>query len=501
MKTILNPKRSTAGGAILYTIIVTGIAAITMACYLRLVQNEFVTVARSQTWNNALVMAESGIEEGLALINKYEQTTNVLTDWTKTAASQDHWTALSANVFTVTRTNDNYGYYTVYVTNIYDSVNSNYTPAILSIGTVFWQGSDMSFGGSATRKVLVQTSGDASASGGMTAQYTIDFNGNNVTVDSYNSADPTASLWHTNWFYMGHNFGTYSSAYRTANVVVGTDGQLLNAGNGNVYGYVNTGPGGTVSINNNGTVGDLNWIGPDPSHPYNNGIQKGHQRDDMNISFPDVVAPSPGSWRSVPLPSDPFIVIGGVTNYYTQVKGKWGYTIGGNQYSLIITNIAGNPGTPTNKIYYEYSSTLNQSLFIDASNVVLYLPSGANLGSGDNLTLNTNANVEIYSGSAFSTKNGLVNNLYQYAVALSLNGTTNCTSIDFGGNANLTVNLYAPEAEVDFNGSGSSTYDVCGSMKVKQIKVNGHYNFHFDEVLKEITPPTRYLPTVWQEVY
>jgi len=186
---------------------------------------------------------------------------------------------------------------------------------------------------------------------------------------------------------------------------------------------------------------------------------------------------------------------------YTKVSGNWGYTIGGNQYALIITNINGNPGTTNNPIYYQYSSTLGQSIFIDASNVVLNLPSGISFNSGDNLTLNTNANVQIYSGGDISTGNGLVNNLYQYALALQIYGTPSCTSISFGGNAALTINLYAPAASVTFNGGGSTIYDVAGQIKVKDITVNGHYNFHFDEVLKTVSPPTRYLPAYWQEVF
>ncbi|HEY2329178.1 MAG TPA: hypothetical protein VGI63_05135, partial [Verrucomicrobiae bacterium] len=211
------------------------------------------------------------------------------------------------------------------------------------------------------------------------------------------------------------------------------------------------------------------------------------------------------NWLAVPSPTNYTVTVGGLlytnnNNPYNKNKAS-SYTIGSNSYSLIITNITGNPGTSTNKIYYSYPSQLGQSLFNDASNAVLSLPGGIKMNTGDNLTLNTNANIEIYSGNTIDTGNGLINNLYQYAPAMVIYGLPGCTSITFGGNAALTINLYAPSASVSFNGGGSSTYDVCGSMKVHDITVNGHYNFHFDEVLKTISPPTRYLPAYWQEVY
>lgn len=516
MKTLLNSGKKIHGGAMLITMVIVGIAATTVVAYLYLVQGEYTTAARSQTWNSAMVLAEAGVEDAMAMVNKYTGTSTSLTNWSSTATA-DGWT-VSGNVYHMSRTNDGVGYYDVYVTNVVDLVNFTFTPCILSIGQAYWNVSSPTIGsgissnvvvasytGNAIRKVFVRATGDSSAAGGLTAQYVMNFNGNKSTVDSYNSADPSASLWHTNWFFNGANYGTYSSTYRTANVIVGTDGQLLDAAGASIYGYVNTGPGGSVSIQSGGSVGDLSWIGSNPNAPVHTGIQSGHQRDDMNILFPPVSLPTASTWLSIPQPTNFTIRVGGLlytnnNNPYKSNKSS-SYTIGGADYSLIITNINGNPGTPTNKIYYAYASQLGQSLFIDASNVVLSLPNGIGLNSGDNLTINTNASIAIYSGSDISTGNGLVNNNYQYAGALAIYGLPNCKNISFGGNAALTVNLYAPAASVSFNGGGSTTYDVCGAMMVANITVNGHYNFHFDEVLKMLTPPTRFVPAYWQEVY
>ncbi|HTL72722.1 MAG TPA: hypothetical protein VL863_05415, partial [bacterium] len=86
------------GGALLVTVIVVaGIAAITIISYLRLVQSEYTTVARSQTWSGAMALAEAGVEDALAMLNKYAGTPTSLTNWANTATS-DGWTQ-SGNVF------------------------------------------------------------------------------------------------------------------------------------------------------------------------------------------------------------------------------------------------------------------------------------------------------------------------------------------------------------------------------------------------------------------
>ena len=47
-------------------------------------------------------------------------------------------------------------------------------------------------------------------------------------------------------------------------------------------GKASTGPGGTVSIGNNGSVGSSAW------HLSNTGIEPGWSTDDMNVYLPDV---------------------------------------------------------------------------------------------------------------------------------------------------------------------------------------------------------------------
>ena len=64
-----NPKRN-HGSVLVISLSVVAVAAIVLASYFLIVQNQSSSVARSQSWNTTISVAEAGLEEGLALINK-----------------------------------------------------------------------------------------------------------------------------------------------------------------------------------------------------------------------------------------------------------------------------------------------------------------------------------------------------------------------------------------------------------------------------------------------
>jgi Tfp pilus assembly protein PilX len=67
------------GGTLMVTLLVTLLLGLVLASYLTLVRTEYVLTARSQAWQNALVLAEAGVEEALAQLNPGALTTNVTT--------------------------------------------------------------------------------------------------------------------------------------------------------------------------------------------------------------------------------------------------------------------------------------------------------------------------------------------------------------------------------------------------------------------------------------
>ena len=111
----------------------------------------------------------------------------------------------------------------------------------------------------------------------MVAKGQIDFNGNNIRTDSFDSSDPTFS-----------RAGQYDKNRAKDNGDVATNSGLtnsLNVGNANVFGHVATGPHGTVAIGSQGAVGDKDW------QTGHTGIKPGWSSDDMNVSLPDVTIP------------------------------------------------------------------------------------------------------------------------------------------------------------------------------------------------------------------
>jgi len=60
---------TTEGSSLIVTLLVTLLLGVTLASYLMLVRSAHVATARSQAWNQALVMAEAGVEEALTHLN------------------------------------------------------------------------------------------------------------------------------------------------------------------------------------------------------------------------------------------------------------------------------------------------------------------------------------------------------------------------------------------------------------------------------------------------
>ena len=49
------------------------------------------------------------------------------------------------------------------------------------------------------------------------------------------------------------------------------------------------------------------------------------------------------------------------------------------------------------------------------------------------------------------------------------------------------------------SGGGSDTYDFVGASITKSVKMNGKFNFHYDENLRRIGLGRGYIPTNWEE--
>lgn len=456
MKTHIHPARN-AGSILVTSLILCAIIGVTLASYLVMVSTQAISVNRSQAWNAAIAVTEAGIEEALAQINRnapfFDPTdaTNGLTanNWTQTG-----------NVFHSPRRYLGPHYYDATITLsgmtpyinatgvvwMASSYSQNGTPPVNPTTMFAAAGTDGSpYGYYKSRGVLVNTKLDPMFAVAMAAIYTIDFKGNNVTTDSFDSGDP---LYNINGRYP---LGQPSMVKSNGDVC--TDYSIINSinvGNANIKGKAKTGPGGTVAVGPNGYV-------------------TGGISDDFNVVFPPVKLPS-ATWSPVDTGS---------------------YTYNGVSYKHRIL---------ANGDYY--LAGIGGSLFIQ-TNVTARLLLTANTkitGNKDEIRIAPGARLIMYVNSAsFSMAgNGVVNDNGN-AASFCYYGTTANTSVSFNGNAAFTGAIYAPQAAFSLGGGGNDAYDFVGGSVTKTVVMNGHYNFHYDENLRRIGPGKGFVPTRWTE--
>ncbi len=103
-------------------------------------------------------------------------------------------------------------------------------------------------------------------------------------------------------------------------------------------------------------------------------------------------------------------------------------------------------------------------------------------------------------GSQFKVGgNGVVNESGNAASFLYF-GLPSNTEIVFGGNAAFTGAIYANHADFTLGGGGNNTYDFVGASVTRSVKMNGHFNFHYDENLANVGPSRGFIPTSWAEL-
>ena len=509
MKTSTTPHQSQQGNTLLVTIVVTGITGFLLLAYLSLIQYQNRSNMRSQGWNSAIPVVEAGIEEALAHLNSRGITNGIL--------ACDGWTQ-SGSVYTMTRSLGD-SFYSVSISNYV--AGSTSSPVIESKGYVVRPTSLASSGGLFLaaagvantveylgRGVRARTRKLGIFSKGMVAKSSIDLNGNNIATDSFDSLDP---LYSTNGLYISSKSRDNGDVAVNASVT-----NSLNAGNANIKGHVAVGPGGTIAVGAQGSIGSAAWV-----NGGNRGIQPGYAANDMNVSFDDVVVPFSGGFtpsggyystvQSVVYPTGTTRVVR--TNWVTTSSLPAGsplpITTNGNGGNKTYTYKAFVYITPTNSTgtYYDYvlEDGMNYQLPSGLNGKVLVL-GDANLVAASSLnltglTIEWGKHLNLYSSaSSVSLTGNTTANSDGTADSFSFWGTTNCTSITLAGNAGFTGTIYAPNADFVMNGSGSTTIDFIGASITKTARLNGHFNFHYDEALQRIGPSRGFVVTTWNEM-
>ena len=462
MKTNISNKLRSQGSVLVVTMSIVAVAAIVLASYLMMVQNQSSSVARSQAWNALLPVSEAGIEEGLALVN--QGAPNIIVspmDWTNGVTSNG-WGGFSNSQTTLTRTVSGSNYFVVTV-DISGSSPTIFSSAVIPYTSIPWVFSSaqrpfiaaagFSLGNSGTnmgRKVQVQTVLNPLFSAAIITKSNFNMNGNDTTVDSFDSSTPLYST-----------AGQYDASKRLATGDVDTDSSIVgdvSVGNGNIYGHVKTGPGtvqSAVQIGPNGSVGATGA----------SGIQAGYWSGDFNVSIPDITNP-PSGISPLPLVSNIVQLAGG------------NYAVG-----------TGDPGlgkpfnvTATTTVWVQGSFSPVGVTITNNAKLILYV--GRLTGSGDSLTLGGNQTI----------------NQPGYADNLQVYGLPSLTSLSMHGNAGFIGGIYAPEANATFGGGGNNTTDTSGAIIVNSLTLSGHWNFHYDQSLKTNGPARGWVATNWTEV-
>ena len=459
MKIRIPKSPKTMGGVLMASLFTGTTIGITLASYLLMVQQQNTSVFRSQTWNSGISVTEAGIEDALAHLNSDSGLAGILTS--------DGWTNASGGVYQVSRTMSG-GFYTVKIQTggSYPIITSEgfapYTYASAAAPVLAVIGNTTSTEKFISRKIQVNTKLDGLLDAAMAAKDRINLRGNNISSDSFDSSNPLYSTG-----------GLYDVTKRKDGGDIVTDSVLTNSfdiGNANIRGTVRTGPHGLPSIGPNGSVGNNAWVTAGTT-----GIQPGYFHDDMNVTFPDVTIPTVNF--VVPL-----IVntnIGGVNYKYYLTSGNW----------LI--------------------SDLNDSVYVDG-NAVVYVPSSGTLsiGSQEQIYIAPNApfsppshSLTLYVGdpSASIGGQGVVN-----ATGIARNfiyyGLPSNTDLSYSGNGAFVGVIYAPNAVFTLGGGGNNTYDFIGASVSQRVRMNGHYNFHYDEDLRKQGPGRGYVATKWTEI-
>jgi hypothetical protein len=458
---IVRISRKQAGNTLLLALFITALIGAALISYLTLVKSQEMAGMRSQAWNATIPVIEAGMEEALTHLNTHGASNLVSDGWTYIPAATPQECKyvmerqIGEHLFNVCIYNIVPG-----ASNQFPVIESRgFVASPLLLGSANGPAMFASYGGQSTttnrlaRGVRADARQDFIFTKAMVAKCDIDLGGNNIKSDSFDSADPLYSTG-----------GKYDPAKTRDNGDIATDCAIINSinvGNADIYGHLSTGPGGSVAIGPQGCVGSTAF-----HNTYARGVESGYVKDDMNVDFPDSPTPPSTGFPVVP-------IVGGTNGY---------------DYVLLSGN------------YTTASLDLNNQSMLIQGNVNLYVTGDFSIsGLSGGITLASGATLKLWVGGSGSIAgNGIVNpgsalNLMYYGMPSSM-------SLAYAGNGTFVGTIYAPNAAFTLSGSGNNVYDFVGASITKTVTMRGHFNFHYDEALRNSGPFRGFILTSWNEM-
>ncbi len=362
---INNSLRNETASALIVTLFIMTLLAVSVAGYLTYVNQQSLLGARSQTWNLALGLSEAGVEEALQHLNVNYANLNA-----------DSWTP-NGTTYTMERTLTN-GSYTVVIENSNPNAPVITSRAFVTPPSIFaGNAPTVMFAAvgvpqptaTINRAVRVTTSRGSLFLAAMVAKHGIDLRGNGVSSDSFDSQDPTKST----------NGRPDPAKVQDHGDIASNDGivSTVSVQNANIYGRVFTGPGGTATVGSQGGVGTHAW------QTSNNGLQPGYVLDTANFTFPNTT--SPINSTAPPPPAGDVLTLTGLATNSTTFSST---TYPGAPSAGVMSPVTTNTTTVSTSIY---PSPVPPGLTTNTANItVASLPSPAPTGTSTNYaTLST----------------------------------------------------------------------------------------------------------------
>lgn len=440
-----SPFHSRRGAVLIVAMLISAVIALMLGSYLSLNLNSTRLAFRSFQNHAAVNLVEAGAEEALWSFNRANQgQADAWTGWVTSGSAA--WKKFSGFDFTQNTT----GWVKVYVSDTQPSGNAS--PKIVALSSVNPPNS-----APATRMMEITLRRRSFFANGLVAKDTITFNGNNTTVDSWNSDpdnDPnTAPIDYD----PDPNHGNRKDGGTVASLSVQNTAMLINQAD--IWGYVYTG-GAQPQVGNQGSIRG-------ETTPVAVKIDPDRISTDFNAEFLSITNPVGGT--TIPNIGSSLGVAGTKTAWRCNslsLSGNKTLTILGD-VTLVLTAPSG-------------SSALSM-----AGNAQIIIPSGSSL------TIYTEGDVKIAG-------KGLANNNTQ-PISFQLWGTNQSLagqSIQIAGNGALRGIVYAPNADVKINGNG----DVMGSMVARTITLVGNAAFHYDEALDNFGGNATFGVDKWREL-
>lgn len=432
------------GSILIVAMLISAVTALSLGSYIALSRSSLTLANRSFYTNAAMNIAETGIEEALWSFNQATAGVALATAWQGWDLSDGVTAKRTFTDFALS--GNNQATVKVYVDH-YDPTASS-QPIAVAQSTITLPNDTRTV----SKTIEVKLRRRSKFAMGLVAKNNITFNGNNASVDSWNSDpdnDPGTAV-----IPYGPGVKNDHGSVGSTSVAVGS----VAVNNADIWGFASVGSSSAsaLSVGTNGTVAAFgNPLGT---------VDATRVATDFTANFDVVTDPAGGS-----------------------TIGSLGATLGS----------AGVTAT------YRFGGSINSNLTV-YGNVTLILTalpgtSAINLTGLAGLNIAANSSLVIYTaGDVKIAGNGLLNNNDAPAsFQLWATGAAGASqAIEIAGNGALKGIVYAPNADVKINGNG----DVMGSIVANNITIVGNAAFHYDESLANWGANNPYGIVKWREL-